>query len=216
MSYSSQCGQDRFLDTYVFKGFEGGVFIDIGAHDGLTINNTIFFEKYRGWTGVCVEPLPEVYQKLLANRPQAKALQCAISSEEGAAEFICNTGYTEMLSGLKNNYDPRHTARMESELLAMGGSSKIITVPTRRLESICDELQIKHIHYLSVDVEGAEFSVIKSINFDKIFIDIIDFENNFADTSSPIVDYLAAKGYLVIYRRDDIMMAHKDSPFAPV
>lgn len=216
MSYNSQCGQDAFLDTQVFKRFEKGVFMDIGAHDGLTINNSLFFEKERGWTGVCVEPIPEVYQKLVVNRPQAKLLNCAISNEDGTAEFICNTGYTEMLSGLKNDYDKRHAARMQFEIQSQGGSSKVITTPTRRLESICDELQIKHINYLSVDVEGAEFSVIKSINFDKVYIDVIDFENNFADTSAPIVEYLATKGYLVIYRRDDIMMVHKDSKFAPL
>jgi hypothetical protein len=34
---------------------------------------------------------------------------------------------------------------------------------------------ISHIHYLSIDVEGAEFEVIKSINFDKVFIDVIGF-----------------------------------------
>ena len=68
-------------------------------------------------------------------------------------------------------------------------------------------------HYLSIDVEGAEFEVVKSINFDKVFIDIIGFENNYNDNSIPIVNYLIEKGYSVIHRSIDIFMKHKDSKF---
>ena len=81
------------------------------------------------------------------------------------------------------------------------------------IETICDEYNVKHIHYLSVDVEGAELAVIKSINFDKVFIDIIDFENNYEDASVPIVAYLISKNYIMIHKSNDIFMVHKDSIF---
>lgn len=48
MTYHSQESQDRYLDENIFKGFRNGTFVDVGAHDGLTINNTLFFEKERG------------------------------------------------------------------------------------------------------------------------------------------------------------------------
>ena len=58
-----------------------------------------------------------------------------------------------------------------------------------------------------------EFEVIKSINFDKVFIDVIGFENNYNDVSVPIVKYLQEKNYIVIHVSLDIFMIYKDSLF---
>ena len=55
----SQAGQDRVLDR-VLGGKTGGVFVDIGAYDGRTGSNTLFFERERGWTGLLVEPVPDM------------------------------------------------------------------------------------------------------------------------------------------------------------
>ena len=43
-TFYSQDKQDKFLEENVFKGYKNGVFIDVGAHDGKSINNTLFFE----------------------------------------------------------------------------------------------------------------------------------------------------------------------------
>lgn len=118
-----------------------------------------------------------------------------------------------MLSGLQKYYDPRHVARINREVTAMGGSANIITVPTRSLESIFDEHDVKHVHYLSIDTEGAEFAVIKSINFDKVFIDVIDFENNYGDTCHPIIEYLMRRNYRLLKYGSDIFMIHTNSQF---
>ena len=82
---------------------------------------------------------------------------------------------------------------------------------SKRLETIFDEHQVSHVHYLSIDVEGAEFEVIQSINFDKVFIDVIAFENNYHDKSIPIIKYLEEHDYVVIHRSIDIFMIHKKS-----
>lgn len=211
--YFSQNKQDKFLEESVFKGFKGGIFMDVGAHDGISINNTLFFEKNRDWTGVNIEPLPHIYEKLITNRPQCINLNFAVSDTNGTAEFIYNTGYTEMLSGLKNNYDHRHTKRLEMELQKMGGNSQIIQIETKRLDTICKENNINHIHLLSIDVEGAEFSVIKSIDFESVFIDVIVFENNYSDVSDPIIHYLQTKNYIIFRKLEDIYMIHINSQF---
>ena len=64
MRFYSQVGQDRFLLENFFRGRRGGVFLDIGAYDGETLSNTLFFEKTMGWTGLCVEPLPSAASRL--------------------------------------------------------------------------------------------------------------------------------------------------------
>lgn len=211
--FYSQCGQDRFLEENVFKGYKNGIFVDVGAHDGVNINNTLYFEKEHQWTGINIEPIQEVYDKLVEQRPNCINLNCAVCNYDGETEFYCNTGYTEMISGIKDNFDPRHFDRLTAENEAHGSNTQIIKVPTKRLETIFDEHYINHVHYLSIDVEGAEFEVIKSICFDKVFIDIIDFENNYEDVSVPIIEYLEERDYTMLSKGQDIFMIHKNSIF---
>jgi len=215
MGFFSQCDQDRFLETQVFQGYKDGIFCDIGAHDGITINNTLYFEKEHNWTGINVEPIKKVYDQLVTNRPRCININCAVSNNNGMAQFLQTEGYTEMLSGLKNEYDPRHMNRLINEIMSHGGSMSSIMVETRRLETIFDQHDVKKINYLSIDVEGAESEVIRSINFDKVFIDVIGFENNYRDISQPIVKYLESHNYQIIdwYNQSDIFMIHRDSMF---
>jgi FkbM family methyltransferase len=211
--YYSQDNQDKFLEENIFKGYKNGTFVDVGAHDGFSYNNTLYFEKTHNWTGVNIEPLEYTYNLLTNNRPDSTNLNCAVSNEEGECDFYCNKGYTEMLSGLTKSYDPRHLNRLQKENNERGSNTNIIKVNTRRLESICNELNIKHINYLSIDVEGAEFDVIKSINFDTVFIDVIGFENNFEDNSIVIKEYLETKNFVICGKTQDIFMINTKSVF---
>lgn len=213
MTFYSSHKQDEFLEKMIFHGYKNGIFVDVGAHDGRSINNTLYFEETNNWSGINIEPITDVFNRLVQNRPNSINLNCAVSNSDGTAEFILNKGYTEMISGLKHSFDSRHIDRVNREISRYGGTTELITVPVKRLETICDENNIHNIHYLSIDVEGAEFDVIKSINFDKVFIDIIGFENNYNDTSIPIVDYLINKNYRIIHTSLDIIMIHNESIF---
>jgi len=128
--FYSQYKQDEFLETRIFKGYKNGAFMDIGAHDGVALNNTLYFEKNNNWTGVNVEALKTVYDKLVVNRPNSININCAACNHDGMSEFICNTGYTEMLSGLKSEFDVRHYARVQSEIKQLGGTTQVIQVCT--------------------------------------------------------------------------------------
>ena len=50
--FNSQDNQDKYLEDTIFKGYQNGIFMDIGAHDGISINNTLYFEKYNN----CLKP----------------------------------------------------------------------------------------------------------------------------------------------------------------
>lgn len=217
MQFYSQDGdcysQDSFLKMNVFKDFKNGFFVDVGAHDGVTINNTLFFEKNDGWRGINIEPLAHIFEKLKLNRPECININAAVDTLDGYAEFSNNTGRCEMLSGLKKYYNDLHIDRINRENKQYHGSVETITVKTRSLESIFSEHNVKHINYLSIDTEGAEFAVIKSINFDKVFIDVIGFENNYDHESGPIVEYLVSKNYKKIRHASDIFMLHNNSQF---
>ena len=210
----SQEYQDQFLELHVFDGLQNGYFVDIGAHDGVSYNNTVYFEEANDWKGINIEANPDIYPLLLKNRPLSINLSCAIANTEGTAEFYKNKGHTEMLSGLVQHYDPRHKTRLEKETEITDSSTEIIQVPTRRLASVLEEYNVDHVHYLSIDVEGAEYDVVQSIDFDKVFIDVIGYERNFNDTGVKVLQYLETKGYVLL--RDislDTFVIHKESPF---
>jgi hypothetical protein len=55
---------------------------------------------------------------------------------------------------------------------------------------------------------------LKSINFDKLFIDVIGFENNYPDKQDIPINYLKSKGFIKLPDHvSDIFMIHKDSQF---
>jgi hypothetical protein len=57
------CGQD-VLVAALLGNQRNGVFVDIGANDGVSISNSLYFEERLGWTGLAVEPLPGAYARL--------------------------------------------------------------------------------------------------------------------------------------------------------
>src|SRR5579872_770277 len=139
-AYQSQCGQDRFVHENYFFFHRDGVFVDIGAHDGVFLSNTYFFEKEMGWKGICIEPIPEVFEQLKANR-SAVCVQGCISDQTGDKEFLRISGPVpvEMLSGLIDKYDPRHLDRLRREILIEGGAADIIDVKCYLLNDLLDE-----------------------------------------------------------------------------
>lgn len=193
MEYYSQFGQDKFLYENFFKNKFDGFFMDIGAHDGVTGNNTYFFEKL-GWSGVCIEPIPDVFNKLKNNRNCA-VIEAALSEATGVEDFLVLEGYTEMLSGIIKNYDPRHLARIQSELNSMGGKKQVISCKTIRI----DDLNLPSIiDYVSIDVEGSELKILETIDFNKYQINFMSIENNYEDHN--ITDILLRNNFEIVGR----------------
>ena len=148
--YFSQWGQDKIIDQ-ILKGKKKGVYIDIGAHDGITFSNSYFFEKYRNWTGICIEPNPNVFKKLVLNRPNTKNLDSVVYDVDGKLiNFVVLSGYTEMLSGVINDYDNRHLQRINNELDGSGGSHQILKIETITLNKVLTDNLIDYVDLLSL------------------------------------------------------------------
>lgn len=216
MNYYSQCGQDKYVNERIFRGMENGFFIDIGAHDGITFSNSYFFEKYKNWNGICIEPLPEVYKILEKNR-NCICIEGAVSTADGYQEFLHVQGKstTEMLSGLLNKYDARDKERIDQEIKQSRANSKVILVKTFTMQSILDLYNVTEIDLCSIDTEGAERAVIQSIDFNKVKIECIVAENNYGEKS--VEQYLKLQGFRLVEKLefDDIFL-HSNSKFSVV
>jgi len=192
--YFSQDGQDKYILEY-FNNKKDGFFIDIGAYNGVTFSNTLKMEKL-GWKGACIEPNPDMFKKVLKTRKCAK-YNVAISKENGEILFNRIKGSCAVLSGIKEDYDPRHLERIENELKESGGEMETITVKTMSFDTLMEKFKnVKTIDYISIDTEGSELKILQSINFSKYNIKAISVENNYE--TNEIRDYMVKNGYQMI------------------
>jgi len=205
-----QFGQPVYLDMVVFKGLRDGFFIEAGADDFETDSNTLLFELQRGWTGLLVEPNPTIYPKGFTKQRKAWASSACLATE------------------------PRPHIVSFSQKTVQGGMAGIVMVPNDEtynmqcfpLYSLLMAAGNRTVNYLSLDIEGAEFMVLKTIPWDKVDIEVMTIETNhageiFPGTKQEIRDYLADKGYVyahtveiddVFIRRDLYEGKYKPDP----
>lgn len=199
-NYKSQAGQDQYVNEIFFKNKRNGVFIDIGAHDGVSYSNTWFYEKILGWTGICIECNPQIYNLLAKNRSCTCICGC-ISDIEGSVKFRQVDGHN-LLSGIESKLDAMDKIRLEN----LNANFNIIDVPSYRLNNILEKNKIYYADFLSLDVEGGELDILKTIDFDRFYISIITVENNYQKPD--IALFLESKGFRFITRLhvDDIYL----------
>lgn len=191
MKWRSQYGQDRYIAEELFPGKTDGVFVEVGAYDGISISNTYSLEKL-GWTGLLVEPNPDMEFSLLANRRAAVEMVCA-GDGHGTLTYRKITGPCDVLSGLVADYDPLHVARIYHEVASKGGAIRDIQVPVMPLWTLLKRHGLRIIDYLSIDTEGSELAVLRGINWRAGLIPAITVEDNYGDRS--VERYLAERGY---------------------
>lgn len=202
MKSYSQYAQDLVILDMFFKPLQangsykrGGVFVDVGAHDGVSFSNTALMERELDWTGLCFEPLPSKFAELQKNRT-AKCFQACAYNSAGTVSFSAITGAPEMLSGITASYDPRHVARIGREVTENGGTVENITVVAVKLADIFTKQGITHVDFMSVDTEGSELQVLEGIDFDAVTIDVLSVEDNYpADEISPVTAFMLSKGF---------------------
>lgn len=189
--YASQAGQDLVIDRIMGQK-TGGTFVDVGAYDGITGSNTLFFERWRDWTGVLVEPVEEQRVKAEMMR-KSPCLPYAVSNKKGTAEFLTVTeGFTQM-SGLLDTYDKTMLGRVRAD---KRHAEKVVKVPTRSLSAILKEADIMHPDFISLDIEGGELAALTKFPFDKHNVGAWAIENNTADSAIP--NLMREKGYELI------------------
>lgn len=202
--YYSQPGakQDQWLNENIFHNKRSLVFVDLGAYDGKTYSNSLFFEETLGWTGICVEPHPKLFEKLTQLR-RCICVHGCVSNIEGQVDFLeINDGPEvhvdgpKMLGGIYQKYDQRHINRVFNEVAQDGGTQQLTKVNAYLLNELLSKHNIYHIDYLSIDTEGSEMDIIESIDYTKFYIYIISVENNFG--TPQFSDFLISKGFELI------------------
>ena len=170
---------DRKLEKYFPQ--RNGFFIEAGANNGLSQSNTYYFEQLRGWTGILVEGIPELYDRCVLERPKSKVFNCALV-DSGFTDSHITMKYANLMSivegALKSKTaDENHIKRGQKAQQNL--STYEIRVPARTLTSILDECKVEKIDLFSLDVEGFELNVLKGLDFNKYKPDYMLIEARF-------------------------------------
>lgn len=172
---------------------QSGVFVDVGAHDGVKSSNSGYFELDLGWSGICIEPHPVPFALLKSNRTSHLYNNCVHDSGM-EIDFLVVDGYPEMLSCVLSVCSEEHMARIDREIAQHGGSKRIERISSVRLDDLLDKHGFNSVDYLSIDTEGCELNVLQSLDLSKYSIRCISAENN-DNRNTEVSDYLQQRGY---------------------
>ena len=174
------------------KTIEKGFYLDVGAQDPVVDSVTKAFYE-RGWRGINLEPVSHWYERLLADRPEDVNLQVAASDVPGRLSFfeVKDTG----LSTLDVATAQRHAGQ--------GYEVQLREVSATPLDAICAERGVEVVHFLKIDVEGAEASVLTGIDLERIRPWIILVEATEPLSTVPTHEHwehlLLSRGYDFVY-----------------
>ncbi len=181
---------DRKLEKYLIH--RNGFFIEVGANNGFSQSNTYYFERFRGWTGILVEGIPELYQKCILTRPKSRVFNCALVSDNFPEPYV-TMKYANLMSIVQGSFKSEDC---EENYVKEGSEIQNVipyevTVPTRTLTSILDECKLNEIDFLSLDVEGFELNVLKGLDFNKYRPKYMLIEALEAESREEIEEYIS-------------------------
>jgi methyltransferase FkbM-like protein len=177
--FHSQIGQDKWVLETMFPGERNGFFLDVGSADGTQLSNSKALEE-RGWTGICIDPFPKnmegrtcrMFKDVVFSEP-GKKVRFQAAGEIG--------GVTDTLGALKGS--------------ALAAPAVELTTTT--LAAILAEAKApERIHFMSLDIEGAELEALKAFPFDKHRIGAMAVEHNFEEPKRSDIQVLMMRhGY---------------------
>jgi hypothetical protein len=184
----SQYHQDLWvLHTLNYK--RNGFFVDVGAAHYQKLSNTYYLEKEFGWNGICIEGNGFFFEELVTNR-SAKCVQAYVSTDTELTR-ICHSKKTPGDAkdhGFGDFLEDHNTGLTPS----MGYS---IITPKLLMDILIANNAPSVIDYLSIDIEGADFPVLQTIDFDRYTFMTITIEDNIPSYTFPIIRFLNSRGY---------------------
>lgn len=193
-TYPSEIGQDKWVLIRMFPSVNNGFFLDVGSGHGTIGSNTKALEE-RGWSGICVDPFPTYM-----DGRTCQVFKDVVSSSAGQiVKFHTHSGLGGIADSLgKWKEEAQKSPAVELTTTTLGAILERAKAPT-------------FIHFLSLDIEGAELDALRGMDLEKYRFGAMAIEHNEEEPKrTDIINYLRQFGYERVhtYRQDDF--------FAPV
>ena len=210
-SYSYN-GVDLIVN-YLFKEKDRGIYVDVGAQNPISNNNTFLLFK-RGWKGLNIDLDNENVKLFNISRPSDKNLNFAVSYKKGEKKLF-----------FYHDKSPINTLVKKVSKFQKAKLSKIKNIKVVTLDYILSLTNIKKIDFLNIDVEGHELEVLKGFNLKSFkpkvinveFLDLsmkkLHFRNNNLNKiiKSDLYKYLIKRNYhLINWLHGDLIFVHSD------
>jgi hypothetical protein len=187
--YPSEIGQDRWVIFKMFPGVSNGFFLDVGSGHGTIGSNTKALEEL-GWTGICVDPFPTAMDGRTCR--MEKVVVSSVAGQQ--VKFHTHAG----LGGIADTL-----GKWKEE----ASKSPTVDFTTTTLGDVLAGANApSFIHFMSIDIEGAELEALKGIPFDKYRFGAMAIEHNDEEPKrTDILKFLDARGYQRVhtYKQDD-------------
>jgi FkbM family methyltransferase len=190
--FYSQFGEDAILKKYLKE--DKGFYLDIGSGDPVRGSNTYFLYK-KGWKGILIDPLTRNIFSSKVIRRKDKIIQGLVGATDRSYPFYemypyeYSTTNNEVVKDLINNGKAKLVKKVQLNTFSVSELNLNINLDQPSL--------------LSVDCEGFDLEVLKTIDLKTIEFRIIcveDFDYNPAYKSSTINQYLNKNGYEIVDR----------------
>ena len=192
----SQSGEDIIVKfIFYVLGIKTPAYLDIGAYHPRHFSNTFLFYK-EGASGICIEPDPELCQYFQKKRPRDKCINVGVGIDNQVeANFYLMTPRT------LNTFSQEEAEKAT----AMGRSiSKVVKVPLKGInELIAENFSGRCPNFISLDIEGLDFEVLKTFDFAKHRPQVFCIETlTYSETRTGkkltnIIEYMKHKNYFV-------------------
>lgn len=183
-----------------FLNYESGYFVEIGANNGVDQSNTIYYEKFKKWRGILVEPTPHNYLACKRHRSSENHIYCNACVSFDYKEKFVEIVYSNLMStplGLESDIENpvSHAGEGRKFLNPSDDNFKFgaLAVPLNTL--LTQSNAPKLIDFLSLDAEGAEMEILKGIDHDNFRFKYMCIENR---SIEKLKEYLVPLNYVFV------------------
>ena len=173
----------------------------MGALDGKRYSNSYYFNKALNWMGLLVEASPENYAKLIENRQNelVSPVNAAVCDKEQDIHWISKGAVGGIVE-----FAPESFKKQQWDENLINNADVIKCLPLNQIIIDANITTDGHafFDFFSLDVEGGEYDVLKSINFDTLAFGVIFYETDEHNALKNMIvrEFLESKGYpFVIY-----------------
>lgn len=153
----------------ILGGKKNGFFVECGAYDGETYSNSLSFEKYLDWTGLLIEPDHANLKRLRAKNRKSWIVKGCLEGTDRPKKMLL---YGAMDVGTLGQY----MTPVRNVFTRIWRPTRATNVWCFPLQSVLLAVNRTKVDYFSLDVEGAEMSILRALPFDKIDIDVLQVE----------------------------------------